>query len=134
MTGQPEDATYGVLLETLEASRQGRVCHGELWPLSQQAGWQLALPVIAQLQPLGTAELRAAALKRWHEVPRYLDTEIGELREGLRQGYTQTRGNAQAVVEQLNDVLKIPAAQSPFAGLADRDSAPGFRDSVIAIV
>ena len=134
LAGQPEDATYGVLRETLEASRQGRVCRGELWPLSQQAGWQLALPVIAQLQPLGTAELRAAALKRWHEVPRYLDTEIGLLRDGLRQGYTQPRGNAQAVVEQLNDVLKIPAEKSPFAGLADRDSTPGFRDSVVAIV
>lgn len=134
LTGQPEDATYGVLLETLEASRQGRVCHGELWPLSQQSGWQLALPVIAQLQPLGTAELRTAALKRWHGVPRFIDTEIGELRDGLRQGYTQPKGNAQAVVDQLNDLLKIPAEHSPFSGLADRDSAPGFRDSVVAIV
>src|SRR3954452_8391776 len=36
--GQPEDATYGVLLETLEASRQGRICRGELLPLNQQNG------------------------------------------------------------------------------------------------
>ena len=134
LAGQPEDATYGVLLETLEASREGRVCHGELWPLSQQSGWQIALPVVAQLQPLGTVALRAAALKRWHGVPRYIDTEIGELREGLRQGYTQPRGNAQAVVDELNDVLKLPPEHSPFAGLADRDSAPGFRDSVVALV
>ena len=134
LTGQPEDATYGVLLETLEASRQGRVCRPELLPLSQQAGWQLFLPVVAQLQPLGTAELRAAALARWHGVARYVDTEIADLREGLRLGYTQPQGNAKAVLEQLDDLLKLPPDRSPFAGLAARDSAPGFKDSVVSIV
>jgi uncharacterized protein (DUF885 family) len=134
LKGQPEDATYGVLLETLEAARQGRVCRGELWPLNQQGGWQIGLPVVAQLQPVGTVELRSAALKRWHAIPRFVDTEIVDLREGLREGYTQPKGNAQAVVDQLNDVLKLPPEKSPFAALGDRDSAPGFRDSVIAIV
>ena len=134
LKGKPEDATYGVLLETLEASRQGRVCRGELLPLNQQSGWQIGLPVVAQLQPLGTAELRKAALTRWHDVSRFVDTEIVDLRQGLEQGYTQPKGNAQAVVDQLNDLLKLPPEKSPFAGLADRDSAPGFRDSVLAIV
>jgi uncharacterized protein (DUF885 family) len=67
-------------------------------------------------------------------MPRFIDTEITNLREGLRQGYTQPRGNAQAVLEQLNDVLKIPAEKSPFAQLAARDSSPGFSDSVVAVV
>src|SRR5919107_1083653 len=134
LRGQPEDATYGVLLETLEASQQNRVCPPEVRRLNKQGGWKIGLPVMAQLQPLGTAELRSAALARWHEVVRYVDTEIADLREGLRLGYTQPRGNAQAVVAQLNDLLKLPPDRSPFAGLAARDSAPGFRDSVIAIV
>lgn len=134
LEGQPENATYGVLRETLEASRQLRVCRSELLPLNQQGGWQIGLPVIAQIQPVGTPELRAASLRRWHDVARYVDTEIANLREGLRLGYTQPRGNAQSVVEQLNDLLKMPAESSPFAGLADRDSAPGFRDSVASIV
>src|SRR3954467_3105633 len=134
LKGQPQDATYGVLLETLEASRQGRVCRPELSPLSQQQGWQLFLPVIAQLQPLGSEANRKAALRRWHEVARYVDTEIADLKEGLRLGYTQPQGNGKAVVEQLNALLKMPADRSPFAGLADRDSASGFRDSVVAIV
>lgn len=134
LEGQPEGATYGVLRETLEASRQGRVCRPELLPLNQQNGWQIGLPVIAQIQPVGTPKLRAAALRRWHDVARYVDTEIANLREGLRLGYTQPRGNAQSVVEQLNDLLKLPADRSPFAGLAGRDSAPGFRDSVVSIV
>jgi uncharacterized protein (DUF885 family) len=134
LRGRPEDATYGVLLETLEASRQSRICRGELLPLSQQAGWQIFLPVIAQLQPVGTPKLRAAALARWHGVARFVNTEIANLREGLRLGYTQPKGNARMVVAQLNEILKSPAERSPFAGLADRDSAPGFRDSVVAIV
>jgi uncharacterized protein (DUF885 family) len=134
LEGQPESATYGILRETLEASRQLRVCRPELWPLNQQGGWQIGLPVIAQIQPVGTAELRTASLRRWHDVAWYVDTEIANLREGLRLGYTQPRGNAEAVVEQLNDLLKLPADSSPFAGLAGRDSAPGFRDSVVSIV
>ena len=134
LRGQPEDATYGVLLETLEASKEGRVCRNELLPLNQQGGWQIGLPVVAQLQPVGTAELRRAALSRWHDISRYVDAEITNLREGLRAGYTQPRGNAQAVVDQLNDVLKLPPEKSPFAALGDRDSTPGFRDSVLAIV
>ncbi len=134
LRGRPEDATYGVLLETLEASRQSRICRPELLPLNQQGGWQIFLPVIAQIQPLGTAELRKQALARWHGVASYIDTEIVDLREGLRLGYTQPRANAETVVGQLNDVLKLPPERSPFAGLAARDSAPGFRDSVIAIV
>ena len=90
--------------------------------------------MIAQIQPLGTAELRRQALARWDGVARYIDTEIVDLREGLRLGYTQPRANAETVVGQLNEVLKLPPERSPFAGLAARDSAPGFRDSVIAIV
>jgi uncharacterized protein (DUF885 family) len=134
LRGRPEEATYGVLLETLEASKEGRVCRGELLPLNQQGGWQIGLPVVAQLQPVGTAELRSAALVRWHGISRFVNTEIVNLRQGLREGYTQPKGNAQAVVDQLNDVLKLPPEKSPFAALGDRDSAPGFRDSVLAIV
>jgi uncharacterized protein (DUF885 family) len=132
--GRPEETTYGVLLETLESARQRRVCHGELWPLDQQGGWQISLPDISQLQPLGTPRLRAEALTRWRAMPRYIDTEIGNLREGLRAGYSQPRANAEAVLEQLDDLLAISPGESPFAGLGTRDSAPGFRDSVVAIV
>jgi uncharacterized protein (DUF885 family) len=129
-----DEATYGVLRETLEASRQSRVCHAEYWPVNQQSGLQIYLPVLAQLQPLGTAEHRAAALTRWHAMPKYIDTEIASLREGLRQGYTLPRANVVAVREQLDDILKSPAEESPLAGLGQRDSASGFSASVNTIV
>jgi uncharacterized protein (DUF885 family) len=132
--GAPQEVTYGVLRETLEASRESRICHNELLPLNQQGGFQINLPVLSQLQPLGTGKLRAEALARWRAMPAYIDTEIATLREGVRQGYTQPRLNAREVLEQLDGLLRIPPAQSPFAGLADRDSTPGFRDSVVPIV
>jgi uncharacterized protein (DUF885 family) len=134
LQGRPAEATYGILLETLESSRQTRICRTELWRLDQQGGWQIYLPVVSQLQPLGTDRLRAEALARWRAMPHLIDTEIVNLREGLRTGYTQPRGNAQAVLEQLDDILKLPPERSPFAAVAARDSAPGFRDSVVAIV
>ena len=134
LRGRPDEAVYGILRETLEASRQSRVCRAELWPLSQQGGWQLYLPVLSQLQPVGTAELRAQALARWHAVPRFIDTEIANLRQGVRLGYTQPRANAEAVLEQLDAILKMPAGESPFVVMTARDSFPGFRDSVVALV
>jgi uncharacterized protein (DUF885 family) len=132
--GRPEEVTHGILLETLAASQQTRVCRSELWPLDQQGGWQIFLPVSGQLQPVGTPPLRAAALARWRAIPHFIDTEITNLREGLGLGYTQPRKNAQAVLEQLNDLLKIPPEKSPFAQLVGRDSTPGFSDSVVAVV
>ncbi|MGH7513831.1 MAG: DUF885 domain-containing protein [Gemmatimonadales bacterium] len=134
LRGRPEEVTFGVLREALEASRQTRVCHAELLPLDQQNGWQINLPLIAQLQPLGTPKLRESALARWRAVPTYLDTEVTNLREGIRAGYVQPRGNAEAVLEQLDEILRLPTDRSPLSGLADRDSTPGFRDSVFAIV
>jgi uncharacterized protein (DUF885 family) len=67
-------------------------------------------------------------------MPKYIDTEIETLREGIRQGYTQPRPNVRAVITQLDDVAKLPPAKSPFAVLGDRDNAPGFRDAVVKIV
>ena len=132
LEGQPEDATYGVLLETLEASRQGRVCRPELLPLSQRR--MAALPAGGHPAPAGRhRRIRHpyGAVAWRHPV---LDTEIANLREGLRLGYTQPRGNAQAVLEQLNDLLKLPAERSPFRRSRRTGLGAGLRDSVVGIV
>ena len=134
LSGRPEEITYGVLRETLEASRQQRVCHAEYWPLNQQSGLQIGLPLLSQLQPLGSDELRRAALARWQDMPRYIDTEIASLREGLRRGYTLPQANARSVVEQLDALLKFSPAESPFAGVTRRDSSPEFKAAIVRIV
>jgi uncharacterized protein (DUF885 family) len=127
-------STFGVLKETLEAARQARVCHAELWPLNQQGGLQSFLSFLSQVQPVGDDTKRTAALARWREMDTFIETEIATLREGLRRGYTQPRPNVEAVIAQLDDLMKLPPRDSPFAALGGRDSAPGFREAVVAIV
>ena len=134
LAGHPENPVYGILRETLESAQQSRVCHIEYWPLNQQSGFQIGLPLLSQLQPLGTPELRRAALARWRDMRRYMDTEIQSLREGLKRGYSLPRANAAAVLQQVDALLAFAPAESPFAGMIQRDSAPGFRDSVLQIV
>jgi uncharacterized protein (DUF885 family) len=134
LRGRPEEITFAVLREALESSRQLRVCHAEYWPLNQQNGLQISLPVLSQLQPLGTPELRAAALARWRDMPRYIDEEIASLGEGIRLGYTLPRGNAQSVVQQIDEMLEFRPAESPFAAVAGRDSTPGFREEIVQVV
>jgi len=130
----PPLATYAVMRETLEANRASRVCRLELWGVSQLFGWQVGLPRLTRLQKLGTPEARAEALKRWSAVPRFIDQDIANLREGLRQGYSAPRTNVEAVLKQVDALLASPPEHSPFAGFAERDSTPSFRDAVITAV
>jgi uncharacterized protein (DUF885 family) len=127
--GRPEWITYGFLREALEASRGARICRNELWPANQLSGWQTNFAVLADAQPVGSAELRAEALARWSKLPRYLDNEIARMREGVRLGYTTPRHNVQLTLQQLDQILKTPLAESPFYGPARRDSTADFRAS-----
>jgi uncharacterized protein (DUF885 family) len=90
--------------------------------------------LLSQLQPVGDDRKRRAALARWREMPKFINTEIETVREGLRQGYTQPRPNVEAVIAQLDDLTKLPPQDSPFAALGGRDSAPGFRDAIVKVV
>ena len=125
--GRPEWVTFGMLREALEAARGRRVCRQELWPVSQLTGWQADFAELAGTQPVGTPELRGQALARWRKVPRYLDTEVANLREGVRLGYTTPRRNVELVIGQLDALLATPTEESPFYAPARRDSAPEFR-------
>jgi uncharacterized protein (DUF885 family) len=127
--GEPEWITYGFLHEALEASRQVRVCHTELSPVNQLSGWQASFPQLASVQPVGSEQNRAQALARWRKLPRYLDSEVANLREGLKQGYTTPRHNVELTIGQIEKLLTLPADQSPFYSPAARDSTPAFRSA-----
>ena len=90
-------ATFGMLKELLDASNQQRVCHAELWPLNQQSGLQIALPFLSQLQPVGTAPLREAALARWRACHSSSTRKLRRSVKGLKQGYSLPKANVQAV-------------------------------------
>jgi uncharacterized protein (DUF885 family) len=126
LAGRPEWVTYGFLRETLEASRQARVCRPELWPVSQMTGWQTLYPYLATIQPVGSDSARREVLARWRAIPRYLDTEVANLREGLRQGYSSPQLNVRRALAQIDGLLATPVKESPFYSPALRDSTPGF--------
>jgi uncharacterized protein (DUF885 family) len=134
LDGKPEAVAYAVLRESLESAQRSRVCRGELWSVNQLSGWQVLYPRLGALQPLGDSASRAQALARWHGIPKLIEQNIANLQEGVRQGYTAPRGNVDAVLEQVDALIAAAPEKSPFALMAGRDSTPGFRKALIAIV
>ncbi|HEX2450132.1 MAG TPA: DUF885 domain-containing protein [Gemmatimonadales bacterium] len=126
LAGSPDWITYGFLRAALDGSRATRVCRNELWAVNQAFGWQTSLAQLAALQPVGTDSARAAAIKRWRGMPRYVRTEIANLRQGMRLGYTASRSVVQAVIGQLDGIVAGPPDSLPFLDPALRDSTPAF--------
>ena len=94
--GRPEAVTHTFLQYILEAARDFRQCRMELWNVSPTwTGWQGDLPIVAGMQKNDTPADQQAALARWSELPKYLDDEIANLREGLKQGQIHDTGLAQ---------------------------------------
>jgi len=127
--GRPEWLTFGYLHEIVEASRAARIARSELWPVNHMSGWQTGFAQLAAIQPVGTPEKRAQALTRWGMIPRYIDTEISNLREGLKLGYTAPKLTVRLTVGQLDALLAAPVESSPFFSPAMRDETPEFREA-----
>ena len=132
--------TYAIVHEALEGSVGKRVCRDEVWNVSQMTGWQVNYGYLVTIQPVGSDEARMEALARWSRLPRYIDTEIVNLREGLRAGYSAPKGNVRIVIDQLNSLIATPTAESPFDSPSVRDKTPAFmkqfdlllRDQIVA--
>jgi uncharacterized protein (DUF885 family) len=129
--GSSDWVLYGILLETLEASVARRVCRHELWAINDTAGWQTELPYIADIQPVGTDELRRQSVARAKALAGFLDTEIANLRVGLRLGYSAPRGNVRLVGDQVRGLLD---PDSPLGSPAQRDPDPSFQAEFAEVV
>lgn len=129
LQGRPEWMTLGFLREAIESSRGLRVCRNELWPVNQLKGWQAYMAQLAAVQPVGTVQARADALARWAQLPRYLNVEIRNLREGARSSYTTPKRNVQLVIGQLDNLLAEPAEKWPLYSPAERDGTATFQDA-----
>jgi uncharacterized protein (DUF885 family) len=127
--------TYAIVREALEASIGARVCRNELWTVSQFVnGWQVQDGYTVTIQPVGSDEARKEALARWSRLPKYVDTEIANLREGLKAGYSAPKGNVRIVIEQMDTLIATPTADSPFDSPSVRDKAPEFRQQFDLLV
>ena len=134
LRGTPAGLTRDIVLESLESGVQSRVCRQELWPVSQMQGWQTVYPFLAQIQPVGTEELRGQTLARWRQIPRVLDTEIANVREGMRAGYTSPRINVERVLAQVQGLLVDSVTKSPLYLPATRDTNAAFRKALGEVV
>ena len=111
----------------LEDAEAAAVCRAELWTVSQMLnGWQVRFATLAQAQPVGSEALRAQALARFEALPGYVADQEANLREGLRLGYRPWRGNVVLALEQLEALVALPPAESPFASPGRRDGDPAF--------
>jgi uncharacterized protein (DUF885 family) len=124
----PLRATYAIVREALEGAAAARICRGELWGVSQFVnGWQVQFGYLVTIQPVGTEVARQDALARWGALPKYIDTEIANLREGLKAGYSAPKGNVRLVIEQMDSLLSTPIRESPFDSPSTRDKTPAFQ-------
>jgi uncharacterized protein (DUF885 family) len=123
----PLRATYAIVREALEGSIGARVCRYELWTVSQMVNaWQVQDAYTVTIQPVGSDEARKEALARWSRLPDYIDTEIANLREGLKAGYSAPKGNVRIVIDQMETLIATPTAESPFDSPSVRDQTPAF--------
>ncbi len=126
--------THGFLRQALISARDLRICRNELWGVSQMSGWQLNAVQLAALQPVGSAELRQQALDRWGKLPAWIDQEVRNLQAGLKAGYSAPKAAVIRVISQLDGVLAIAAADSPFASPAQRDEDEQFSAKFVDLV
>ena len=134
--GAPEDigsrdwVTYGILHEYLESTAGAKICRSELWQASTTTAWHTRLPFLFNIQPVDTEDLQQQALDRLREVPRYIDTEIANLRLGLELGYSAPRVTVEKVPTEVRSLI---SDTSPFLNLATRVDNEEFAATVNAI-
>ncbi len=126
LIGQPEWITHAYLLQELKASEAQRICRSDLWNVNQMGGWHSGYGQIAQLQPVGTPELREQSLARWSKLSTYIDQEIINLKRGLELGYSAPKTVVQRVIDQVDGLLALDTEQSPFNSPAERDDDGTF--------
>jgi uncharacterized protein (DUF885 family) len=135
LAGTEAAIPHAYALDRLRASIARRVCRTDLWNVSPTwTGWPELFPSIFAQQPVDTPEARAAAIARARDVDRFLDTEIANLREGMRLGYTAARPDVDAVIGQVDGLLELPVEDSPFVEPVGRTDDAAFGDSLRGIV
>ena len=131
--GEPETigsrdwVTYGILHETLISSTSIRVCRNELWAASTSTAWHTGVPAVFEVQPVDTAEHRQQALDRLRSLARYIDTEMVNLRLGIKSGYSAPRLTVEKVPSAVRSLL---GGDSPLLSPATRANMPVYSRQV----
>ncbi len=131
--GMPKDigsrdwVSFGILHEELANAVATRICRNELWSASTSTAWYTEMPSVFEIQPVETADQRKQALQRLSAVAHYIDTEIANLKLGLKSGYSAPRVTVEAVPESVRALL---LDNTPFLSLAVRAKDTAFSQEV----
>lgn len=134
LQGSPQYPTYLLLKETLEAKKASRICREELWDINPSFGWHNKMAIVAEKQPVGTAEYCQFALTRWQTFDKVVDNQINNLKLGLSLGYTAPKPAVARVLAQLKIVLNSPVEASPYFDFARRDGDEAFKTQVTHLI
>ncbi|MCQ4167420.1 DUF885 domain-containing protein [Tahibacter harae] len=127
LQGTPHAVTYAILRESLESSRDLRICHRERWTVSHMNGWLSGLAEAAQAQPVATAQERSDAVARWSGLGAFIDNDIANQRNGLATGYSAPRSVVDRVLKQLDGMLAGKPEALPFYSPAERSDDAAFK-------
>ncbi len=119
-------AAYGIMHNELQASVVRRICRTELWNVSQADGWQTFMPYVSELQPIATAGEREAALSRARQLTQFVEVEIANLIDGLKQGYRAPRRSVQIVIDEISGLM---SDGSPFSSPVQRTDDKAFAEA-----
>jgi uncharacterized protein (DUF885 family) len=135
LEGTEAAVPYTFSRERLEAATARRACRTQLWNVSPTwTGWQNFFPGVFAKQPVGTERARSNAISRASDVARFVDTEIGNLRIGIEQGFTAPRSNVERVIGQLDVLLSVSAEETPYFDPATRDSDEAFGTELATVI
>ena len=116
-----------------KARSAAALCRFELWPVSQMTGWHVQFGYLVTIQPVGTDEARKEALARWSALPGYIDTEIANLREGMRRGYLAPKLQRPHRHRPAR-YARSAQADTPFLSPAHARRDPAFKQAFTALV
>jgi len=139
LAGTPAARTWMFTAERLQAIVDKRVCRMNLWNISPTwTGWQSRMISALAVQPVETDDDRDVALARARDIPRYIDTEISNLRRGLESGLVAPASNVAAVLTQIESLVETPVEESPFyspaARAGDGDFAAAYQQVIDSAV
>ncbi|MCE9593436.1 MAG: DUF885 domain-containing protein [Planctomycetes bacterium] len=90
----------------------------ESWNLDLRGGPHNLFLSLAEVQPVGTPEERAAFVARWRRIPAYVDQCTSNLERGLAHGRVASRTAVDRTVEQLDRLLATVITESPLVAPA----------------
>ena len=128
--GSRDWVTYGILYESLAGSAETRICRSELWAASPTTAWYTGIPVVFEIQPVGSEDEQQQALDRLGALPSYIENEIAKLRLGLELGYSAPRLTVEAAPRQVRALLE---EDSPLLSPGVRSGNPDYAAQVQAV-